>query len=206
MTRVIKYALTFLFLVAAGLLSSCAPPVRQSGHMDIAISVYVQPRKPLDLSSRNLLIAPVTLYSPQAAQWVPSVTGLVQDIFSQERVFHVIQLKGDNFESRERMLDDAAIKGFDYVLFGSVPPVIFPAGNTTGWVGFDMRLVNTADHVTLWHIYGQASLVPAPTRRSILGDGVHADAPGVSEGLTGILRKMAGIINCQGAGRGCAAR
>ena len=206
MTRVTRHILTLLLLTSVALLTACAPPVQQSGHMDVAISVYVQPRKPLDLSSRNLLVAPVALYSPQAAQWVPSVTGLVQDIFSQERVFHVIQLKGDNFESRERMLDDAAIKGFDYVLFGSVPPVIFPAGNTTGWVGFDMRLVNTADHVTLWHIYGQASLAPAPTRRSILGDGVHADAPAVSEGFTEILRKMAGIINCQGAGRGCTAK
>jgi hypothetical protein len=112
--------------------------------------------------------------------------------------------RNESFEGMDRLLDDAQARGFDYVLIGSVPAVIFPAGNTSGWVGFDMRLINTGSHVTLWHMYGQASLIPAPTKHSILGDGAHADAPSVSAGFSSIVRKMATIINCQARGRACA--
>ncbi len=189
---------------AAALLSSCAPAVQQSGRMDVSTSVYIQPERPVDLSGKKLLIAPLALYTPQAHDWVPSVTGLVQNIFSQERVFRVIVRKTERFEAMDRLLDDAQAEGFDYVLMGSVPAVIFPAGNTSGWVGFDMRIIDTGSHVTLWHMYGQASLIPAPTRRSILGDGAHADAPSVSAGFSSIVRKMATIINCRALGRACA--
>ena len=185
------------------MLWGCAPSLKQSGRLDLNTDVYIQPENPVELSNSKVLIAPIYLYTPQARDWVPSVTGLVQDVLSQERIFKVIVRGSRNFDSRETLLDHAGIKGFDYVLFGSIPPVIFPAGNTSGWIGFDMRLVSTETQATLWHMYGQASLIPAPTKWSILGDAAYAKAPSVSEGLTTILHKMARIIKCQGQGEAC---
>jgi len=190
-------------MAATLLLCSCAPTLQQSGRMDLDTSVYIQPEKPFDLSDCRLLVAPISLYSPQAREWEPSITGIVQDIFSQERVFRVIVRGNEHFDSQEKLLDDAGIQGFDYVLLGSIPPVIFPAGNTSGWVGVDIKLVSTENHAALWHIYGQASLIPAPTLWSILGDAAYARAPSVSEGVSAILHKMAVIIKCQGTGPAC---
>ncbi len=194
---------TFLLLCCT-VLCSCAPAVKQYGCLVPESSVYIQPENPLDLSRKRLLIAPIALYSPQAREWTPAVTSLVQDIFSQERVFKVIVTEQRKFESEDHFLDYALDNGFDYILKGRIPPVIFPSGNTSGWVGFDMKIINTKTHVTVWHIYGQASLIPAPTKWSLLGDAPHADAPSVSEGFTVILRQMACIINSQPAAPPCA--
>ncbi len=193
----------FLLAAAAVMLAACAPVIRQHGSLVPSSSVYIQPQNPLDLSNKKLLVAPIALYSPQANQWVPAVTRMVQDIFSQERVFRVIVVGKERFESEDQFVQYAEEQGFDYVLIGSVPPVVFPSGNTSGWVGFDMRIVSAGSGLTIWHIYGQASLQPAPTRWSILGDSPHAPAPSVSDGFTAILRQMACIINRQPSSSPC---
>ena len=82
--------------------------------------------------------------------------------------------------------------------------MIFPSGNSSGWVGFDMKLVNVRTHLTIWHIYGQARLIPAPARWSILGDAPHADAPSVYDGFTAILKQMTCIINSRPGTPPCA--
>ncbi len=196
-------ALMFHILAVIVLCSACAPKLEQRGNMDIKASVYVQPEHPLPLFTKRLLIAPVDLYSPKAREWIPTVTTIVQDILSQERVFKVIVQGKKKFDSPESLLENARQQGFDYVLFGSVPPVIFPSGNTSGWIGFDMKIVNTNSQVTIWHIYGQAALVPAPTRWSIMGDASYAPAPSLSQGFTAILHRMACIIKCQALGPSC---
>jgi hypothetical protein len=203
MSSFLLYTRAASILTVTLMLCSCAPTLKQSGRIDLSTTVYIQPDKPVDLSSGKLLITPIYLYTPQAKDWVPSVTGLVQDILSQERVFNVIVTGSKNFDSQEELLDDADLQGFDYVLIGSVPPVIFPTGNTSGWTGFDMKLVNTKNHAALWHLYGQASLIPAPTLWSIMGDAAYAKAPSVTEGMTAILHRMSKIIKCQGKGTAC---
>ncbi len=203
MNPVCLYTRAVTMLAIMLILHGCAPPLKQSGRLDLSTDVYIQPEKPVNLSNRKLLIAPIYLYTPQARDWVPSVTGLVQDVLSQERIFNVIVRGRKNFDSQETLLDHAGTQGFDYVMFASIPPVIFPAGNTSGWVGFDMKLVSTENHATLWHLYGQACLIPAPTKWSILGDAAYAKAPSVSEGVTTILHKMAFIIKCQNRGEAC---
>ena len=203
MSSFLLYTRAASILTLTLILCSCAPTLKQSGRLDLSTTVYIQPEEPVDLSTRKLLIAPVYLYTPQAKDWVPSVTGLVQDILSQERVFKVIVTGKENFDSLEHLLDHAELQGFDYVLIGSVPPVIFPAGNTSGWTGFDMKLVNTKNRAALWHLYGEASLIPAPTLWSITGDAAYAKAPSVTEGMTAILHRMSKIIKCQGKGTAC---
>ena len=203
MSSFLLYIRAASILTVTLILCSCAPTLKQSGRLDLSTTVYIQPDKPVDLSNRKLLVAPIYLYTPQAKDWVPSVTGLVQDILSQERVFNVIVTGSKNFDSQEELLDDADLQGFDYVLIGSVPPVIFPAGNTSGWTGFNMKLVSTKNHAALWHLYGQASLIPAPTLWSIMGDAAYAKAPSVTEGMTAILQRMSKIIKCQGKGTAC---
>jgi hypothetical protein len=195
-----------LFLLA--LLIACSqPPFLQPPNFpqndmgrlpDVNLQVYIQPQRPLGLGKQNTYLTP--LYLPQRYDKALTVSyaGIVQDIFLQRRIFQVLEQHRD----LEKAISRAALKdrGFHYLMEISAPSFLAPAGNSRGWVALDLKLIRLADDATLWHIYGEADLIPLHRGHDILFPRDYREAPTITEGLAAIVHKMADVISSQETG------
>jgi hypothetical protein len=196
---------SWLMLLAATLLASaCAlSPTASLSPAEPCLpqprlEVFVAPETAVATGSQKVLLAPLRLSPEQGSDLMPAMTGLMQDILLQHRLFAVLERASLQDVSDEVLLDFGAQRGFDYVMFVGVPPIVPSVGNSRGWLALDIRLVSTRNRVTIWHAYGEAYLLPEPARHSILDPVPFRPAPTVAQGFVAIVRAVADCIGRYG--------
>lgn len=162
------------------------------------LEVFVAPETGVPADAQKVLLAPLRLAPEQGSELMPAMTGLMQDILLQQRVFAVLERASLQEVSDGVLLDVGAQRGFDYVMFVGVPPIVPSVGNSKGWLALDIRLVSTRNRVTIWHAYGEADLLPEPARHSIIYPIPFRPAPTVTQGFVAIVRAMADCIGRYG--------
>lgn len=194
------YAMAWLFLIA--LLVSCSQPPflhapnfhqNDMGRLpNVNLQVYIQPQRPLGLHKQSAYLTP--LYLPQRYDKALSISyaGIVQEIFLQHRIFQTLEQHNDM--ERGVSIAEAKKRGFDYLMEISSPSFLAPAGNSRGWIALKLKVIRLADETTIWHMYGEADLLPLYRGHDILFPRDYRDAPTLTEGLAAIAHKMAGII------------
>lgn len=159
---------------------------------EINIQVYIQPQRPLGLVKQNAYLTP--LYLPQRYDKALGISyaGIVQEIFLQHRIFQTLEQHRD----QEKGVSMPSLKahGFDYLVEISSPSFLAPAGNSRGWVALNMRIIRLSDEATMWHMYGEADLLPLYRGHDILFPRDYREAPTLTEGLAAIAHKMAEIV------------
>ncbi len=161
------------------------------------INVYIMPKGNVDLSKKKVLMIPAFMAGNQEEIWGQSVTALVRSILLQENVFGTLALNPNNHHDRHEMLRIARNKGFDYLLEITLPGIIEPAGDSSGWVGLNLHIVNTKKGYSIWQIYGETQLLPRPTFHGFFKKEDYVPAPTVGQGIEAITRAVANILKRQ---------
>ena len=187
------------------LLNACSPVARNSTLAESALPqprlvIYIAPETPVFTNTQKVLLAPLRLSLHEAEDWGLAMTKLLQDIFLQHRVFSVTERVPQSNGSEDQMLDNAANRGFDYLMVGEVRPPVCPVGNSTGWVGLNIRIISAKNRSTIWHIYGEAYLYPEQRRHYLFYERPYRPAPSLAQGLEAVATAMANVIRLQPTG------
>lgn len=162
---------------------------------NVNIQVYIQPKRPLGLARQSAYLTP--LYLPQRYDKALGISyaGIVQEVFLQHLIFQTLE----QHKEQEKGVSMPALKarGFDYLVEISSPSFLAPAGNSRGWIALNLKIIRLADETTIWHMYGEADLLPLHRGHDILFPRDYRDAPTLTEGLAAIAHKMAEIISQQ---------
>ncbi|HID97088.1 MAG TPA: hypothetical protein EYP57_02715 [Thermodesulfobacteriaceae bacterium] len=179
------------------ILSSCSPEMygwTNAGMDPVNVQLYVVPDSPAEIADQKVLVVPFTVQPHQNRDISLAVTELVREIFHQRHVFSVLDIAPELHISEERMVDMAADRGFDYLMVGNIPPVMAPAGNSSGWVAMEVKVIETRSRSEEWHIYGETALLPGNSRIYVLYDRPYESAPTVSRGFAALAGALADVM------------
>lgn len=154
------------------LLASCAPqPVFNSVETASLptpdIDVYLRPAKRINMATKRVLLAKMRPGVNQMEAPYLAMTRLVEDTFLQSRLFAEMELADDPDLSVERLIDLGVEKRFDYVMLTKAS-IFYPSGNSRGWVGLDVKFIDTSSSFVVWHLYGEIALLPEPGDHGIV--------------------------------------
>lgn len=162
------------------------------------LEIFVAPKSPVQASTQKALIAPVSAPVQLADQFAEPLGELLQSVFLQHQVFSTTARLKSTGLKQNAILDQAAIKGFDYVIFPYMPSIIVPSGNSKGWVAASIKIVSTKNRLTIWNIYGESYLSPKPSQYILLHQRPYEPAPSVTQGFTALFRAMADVVGGKG--------
>ena len=189
-----------LSLAGCGLYpTKMAPHRSREARIVPLLHVYVAPRDLGACVGSRVLVLPPRAYGPQRSIEIP-VGRLLQEVLLQHRLFSVVEL-GETGEEMDGLMREAAKRGFDFVADTTLEPVLEPSGNSPGRVGARLRLISTANTLTIWDIAGGADLFPHTTTFLWLYESHYEPAPGAVQGLDAIFRAMARTMGAKEAVR-----
>lgn len=167
-----RYPAYILALGIIFLLASCAPqPVFNSTEAarfsTPDINVYLRPAGQIDMAAKRILMAKMRPLLDQRELPYIEMTKLIEDVFLQSRLFAEIELADNPDLSVERLIDLGAAKKFDYIML-SQASTFYPSGNSRGWVGLDVKFIDTNSSFVVWHLYGEVDLLPRPSDHGIV--------------------------------------
>lgn len=165
---------------------------------DPKINIYLKPAGRFDMTTARVLMGqmrPISLN--QMEKPYAAMTRLVEDIFLQSKLFAELDVAADPNLSLERLIDLGLARHFDYIMLANAS-VFYPSGNSRGWVGLDLKFIDTADSIIIWRLYGEVDLLPQH------GDGggitsmfyrrPFKRAPDPAQGLAAIASSMAALM------------
>ena len=185
-------------------LASCAPPRPVFNSAETTqlpepnINIYLKPVGHLDMTTKRVLMGKMRPPSlNQADRPYLAMTRLVEDIFLQSRLFAELDIAADPNLSIERLIKLGVARRFDYIMLAD-SSIFYPSGNSRGWVGLDLKLVDTSDSFVIWHIYGELDLLPQSGGESgitsIFYQRPFKKAQDPAQGLAAIARSMADLM------------
>jgi hypothetical protein len=185
-------ALSLMFLLA-----SCAPqPVFNSTEAarlpTPTINVYLRPADQIDMATKRILMAKMRPQLNQRTLPYLEMTKLIEDVFLQSRLFAEIELADNPDLSVERLIDLGAAKRYDYIMLAQASS-FYPSGNSRGWVGLDVKFIDTSTSFVVWHLYGEVDLLPKPGDHGIISifySRPFKRAQDPAQGLIAITRAM----------------
>ena len=190
-------------LLCVSCLAACTPrPVFNSAEtsrlQEPKINIYLKPAGHFDMSTARVLMGqmrPVSLN--QTERPYAAMTRLVEDIFLQSKLFAELDVAADPNLSLKRLIDLGLARRFDYIMLADAS-IFYPSGNSRGWVGLDLKFIDTTDSIIIWRLYGEVDLLP----RYGDGGGIASmfyqrsfkKAPDPAQGLAAIARSMADLM------------
>lgn len=192
------YSISILALVFIFLLISCTPQpvfnsIEATNLPSPNINVYLRPAEHINMASKRILMAKIRPQLNQKELPYLEMTKLIEDIFLQSRLFAEIELADNPNLSTEGLIDLGAAKKFDYIMLSRVS-TLYPSGNSRGWVGLDVKFIDTTSSFVVWHLYGEIDLLPKPGDHGIISifySRPFKKAQDPAQGLIAITKAMA---------------
>lgn len=187
-------------MAAFFLLGACSPmppafPPQGSAPPGVRMSVFLAPSTPIPVHEKKALLLPARTPHGLDPGLSQTITKILQDALLQEKVFAVVERVDQARDlAIEEHLDEAATRGFDFVMAVEFPLLLSASGNSPGKVSMDISILSTLNRICLWRMAGEADLVPLHEDYSIVLPAPFIPGPSIATGVVALARSMASII------------
>ncbi len=192
-----------LYMAAFFLLGACSSmqpafPPQGSAPPGVRMSVFLAPATPIPVHEKKVLLLPARTPHGLDPGLSQTITKILQDALLQEKVFAVVERVDPARDlAIEERLDEAAARGFDFVMAAEFPLLLSASGNSPGRVAMDITILSTPNRISLWRMVGEADLVPLHEDYSMVSIVLPAPfipGPSIASGVVALARSMASII------------
>lgn len=169
---------------------SAAPPPEPR------VRVAVAPTAPAGLAGKRALLLPLEGPGVTDRRWRLAFSRELRDVLLRRRLCAVVELRETDApaEGGPELLERAAAEGYDLVIRGGIPSLLFPSDVTAGLVALRLRVTSTRTGTTLWILDGEADLRPRLGMDLVVAEVPHRPAPGVFQGFSAVAEAMADVM------------